>query len=155
MNGQPSATLSNATQHQVAQVLAFIAQDGCDDDAFNAMARSLFAHQHEHNEPLRRFCQHRGITPRRIDQWRDIPAVPINAFKEVTLSCEPVAACERVFITSGTTRAEQRGQLPGRKVQRHIVESDKVAETLVDVLYLNAHFTLPRESGATATRQKS
>lgn len=110
MNGQPSATLSNATQHQVAQVLAFIAQDGCDDDAFNALARSLFAHQHEHNEPLRRFCQHRGITPRRIDHWRDIPAVPINAFKEVTLSCEPVAACERVFMTSGTTRAEQRGQ---------------------------------------------
>ncbi len=101
--------LSAATRALVPEVQAFLAQDDCDDDAFDAMARRLFAHQYEHNEPLRRFCQRRGLTPRRVQTWRDIPAVPINAFKDVTLSCEPVGACERVFMTSGTTRAEVRG----------------------------------------------
>ena len=101
--------LSPATQALVPDLLAFIAQDGCDDATFDAMARRLFTHQFEFNTPLRRFCQHRGITPRRVTGWRDIPAVPINAFKEVTLSCEPAPLCERVFITSGTTRAAMRG----------------------------------------------
>lgn len=101
--------LSAATRALVPELLAFLAQDGCDDDAFDAMARRLFAHQYEHNEPLRRFCQRRGLTPRRVQTWRDIPPVPIQAFKETTLSCEPVDACERVFMTSGTTRAEVRG----------------------------------------------
>ncbi len=101
--------LSAATRALVPELLAFLAQEGCDDAAFDAMAQRLFAHQYEHNEPLRRFCQRRGLTPRRVQSWRDIPAVPINAFKETTLSCEPVQACERVFMTSGTTRAEVRG----------------------------------------------
>ena len=102
--------LSAATRTLVPELLAFLAQDGCDDAAFDAMALRLFAHQYEHNEPLRRFCQRRGLTPRRVSSWRDIPAVPINAFKETTLSCEPVDACERVFMTSGTTRAEVKGR---------------------------------------------
>ena len=102
--------LSATTRTLVPELLAFLAQDGCDDAAFDAMALRLFAHQYEHNEPLRRFCQRRGLTPRRVSSWRDIPAVPINAFKETTLSCEPVDACERVFMTSGTTRAEVKGR---------------------------------------------
>ncbi len=101
--------LSAATRALVPELLAFLAQDGCDDAAFDAMALRLFAHQYEHNEPLRRICQRRGLTPRRVQTWRDIPAVPIQAFKDTTLSCEPVQACERVFMTSGTTRAEVRG----------------------------------------------
>lgn len=102
--------LSATTRTLVPELLAFLAQDGCDDAAFDAMALRLFAHQYEHNEPLRRFCQRRGLTPRRVSSWRDIPAVPINAFKETTLSCEPADACERVFMTSGTTRAEVKGR---------------------------------------------
>ncbi len=109
MSGWTLEGLSAATRTLLPEVQAFLEQDGCDDAAFDAMARRLFAHQYEHNEPLRRFCQRRGLTPRRVQTWRDIPAVPINAFKDVTLSCEPVQACERVFMTSGTTRAEVRG----------------------------------------------
>lgn len=102
--------LSEATRALLPELLAFIAQDGCDDAAFDAMALRLFAHQHAHNTPLRRFCQGRGITPRRIRHWHEIPAVPINAFKELTLSCEPPEACAQVFMTSGTTRAEVKGR---------------------------------------------
>ncbi len=103
-------TLGDATREVVRDLLAFIGQDGCTDAQFDAMALRLFAHQYAHNEPYRRFCQRRGATPRKVAGWRDIPPVPINAFKEVTLSCEPTAACERVFMTSGTTRAEVKGR---------------------------------------------
>lgn len=102
--------LSDGTREVVRELLAFIGQAGCTDAQFDAMALRLFAHQYAHNEPYRRFCQRRGVTPRKVAGWRDIPAVPITAFKEVTLSCEPQAACERVFMTSGTTRAEVKGR---------------------------------------------
>lgn len=94
----------------VDSLLAFLAQDGCSDAGFDAMALRLFAEQHAHNAAFRRFCQGRGVTPRTVKAWRDIPAVPINAFKDVTLSCTPADAAERVFVTSGTTRGEVKGR---------------------------------------------
>ena len=94
----------------VDAVLAFIAQDGCGDAEFDALALRLFAWQHANNAAMRRFCQHRGATPRTVKSWRDIPAVPISAFKEVTLSCLPAQAAQRVFMTSGTTRGDVKGR---------------------------------------------
>jgi hypothetical protein len=52
----------------------------------------------------------RGATPRSVKSWRDIPAVPISAFKEVTLSCAPADSAERIFMTSGTTRGDVKGR---------------------------------------------
>jgi len=94
----------------VEALLAFLAQDGCSDAEFDAMALRLFAHQHAHNAAYRRFCQLRAATPRTVRSWRDIPPVPISAFKEVTLSCTPPEQAERVFMTSGTTRGEVKGR---------------------------------------------
>jgi hypothetical protein len=97
-------------QALVDSLLGFIAQDGCSDAEFDAMALRLFAEQHAHNPAFRRFCQLRGATPRSVKSWRDIPAVPISAFKEVTLSCTPPEEAERVFMTSGTTRGDVKGR---------------------------------------------
>lgn len=94
----------------VEALTAFIAQDGCSDAEFDAIALRLFSAQHADNAAFRRFCQLRGITPRSVKSWRDIPAVPISAFKEVTLSCTPPESAERVFMTSGTTRGEVKGR---------------------------------------------
>jgi hypothetical protein len=94
----------------VQSLLAFMAQDGCTDAQFDALALRLFAHQYEYDTPFRKFCQGRGATPRKLRGWRDIPAVPINGFKELTLSCQPADSCERVFMTSGTTRREVKGR---------------------------------------------
>jgi hypothetical protein len=94
----------------VDTLLAFLAQDGCTDAEFDALALQLFAAQHAGNAAFRRFCQGRGATPRSVKGWRDIPAVPISAFKEVTLSCAPPERAERVFMTSGTTRGEIKGR---------------------------------------------
>ncbi|MGO4394012.1 long-chain fatty acid--CoA ligase [Variovorax sp. M-6] len=105
---RPAAT--GAASEVVADVLAFIAQDGCTDDEFDRLALRLFAHQYGNNPAYRRFCQRRGATPRNVKRWSDIPAVPIDAFKELDLRCEAPAATDRVFMTSGTTRSEVKGR---------------------------------------------
>lgn len=94
----------------ISELLAFIARPTMSDDDFNALALKLFAHQFEHNHPFQKFCQGRGKTPRVVKRWQDIPAVPINAFKDLTLSCVPPDTCARTFMTSGTTRGDVKGR---------------------------------------------
>jgi acyl-protein synthetase LuxE len=102
--------LSTAAPDITRALLGFIARDACTDAQFDELALRLFAYQYANNEPYRRFCQGRGATPRKIRSWRDIPAVPINGFKDLTLSCQPAQSCERVFMTSGTTRGDVKGR---------------------------------------------
>lgn len=79
------------------------------DSAFNALALELFALQFEHNPACRRFCEARRVTPLTASGWRQLPAVPAAAFKELDLTCLPPAARSCVFHSSGTT-----GQRPSR-----------------------------------------
>ena len=121
--------MNSPEQHQdiVDAVLAFIAQDGGNvipakagiqsiqqeapgSDAFDSLALRLFAYQYANDEPYRRFCQRRGATPRNLRLWSEIPAVPIDAFKALSLRCRPPLPTDRVFMTSGTTRSEVRGR---------------------------------------------
>ena len=101
---------ASETSSIVDALLAFMARDSCTDQEFDALALRLHEHQYAHNEAFRRFCQGRGATPRKVRSWRDIPAVPINAFKELTLTCEPAQQAEAVFMTSGTTRGDVKGR---------------------------------------------
>lgn len=94
----------------VADLLAFIALDGCTDEQFDALALQLFAYQYESNVPFRSFCQRRGATLRNVKTWSDIPAVPIDAFKAMELRSAPPSSAERVFMTSGTTGRAARGR---------------------------------------------
>jgi hypothetical protein len=98
------------TQAIPAALLDFFARPSVSDAEFNAMALEIYAHQFQANLPFQRFCQLRGKTPRSVKSWQDIPAVPIDAFKDFTLSCVPPEQCERVFMTSGTTRGEVKGR---------------------------------------------
>jgi hypothetical protein len=92
------------------EVIAFMHLKAVDDAVFNAMALRLFKHQAQSNLPFQRFCQMRGKTPRTVTHWHDIPAVPINAFKDLDLTCTPSSNCERVFMTSGTTQGDIKGR---------------------------------------------
>ncbi len=105
----PGALVSPAGEI-VDDVLAFIAQDACTDNEFDRLALRLFAYQTSNNPAYRRFCQRRGATLRNVTCWSDIPAVPIDAFKELDLRCAPPASTDRVFMTSGTTRSEVKGR---------------------------------------------
>ncbi|MEY5098326.1 MAG: hypothetical protein RJA36_1045 [Pseudomonadota bacterium] len=99
--------MATSTPDLIQDLLDFIALPDADDAAFSAMAMRLFAHQVRHNPAYARFCQSRGRTPATVRSWRDIPAVPVNGFKQLTLSCTPVESCQRVFTTSGTTGGEE------------------------------------------------
>ncbi len=88
----------------------FILSEDAGDDAFNDLALEIFHHQFNHNAPFQAFCRSLGQTPRKIKSWVDIPAVSINAFKDLTLSCTPIEKCPRVFMTSGTTRGDMKGK---------------------------------------------
>ncbi len=99
-----------ASSPLIAELLAFMAGDAPPEEAFDQQALAIFAHQYQHNLPFQRFCQQRGKTLRTVKSWRDIPAVPISAFKALTLSCIPAADAERTFMTSGTTQKEVKGQ---------------------------------------------
>ena len=126
---QDMAHASSLSEDIASELLMFIARPAVSDEEFNELALRIFARQVQHNIPYQRFCQLRGKTPRLVKSWRDIPAVPIDAFKEFTLSCLPPEDCERVFMTSGTTRGEVKGRHhhPGLAVydasmQRHFSE---------------------------------
>ncbi|WP_104524362.1 LuxE/PaaK family acyltransferase [Blastococcus atacamensis] len=77
---------------------------------FDRLARELFADQYERNIPYRRFCRARGAQPGRIPGWEEIPPVPLSAFKELTLSCDPPESAAAVFMTSGSTDPSRRGR---------------------------------------------
>ena len=63
----------------------------------------LFRLQFDHNIPYRLFCYARGVTPTRIQHWREIPAIPTSAFKDSVLSSLESEQRQRVFYSSGTT----------------------------------------------------
>lgn len=85
-------------------------EQSVDDATFDALAQRLFAYQFAANTPYQKFCQRRQRTPDTVRHWRDIPAVPIGAFKELTLSCIPPEQAEAVWMSSGTTNLERRSK---------------------------------------------
>jgi len=81
-----------------------------DDDRFDRLARQIFAFQFERCAAYARFCTGRGRTPERVEHWKQIPAVPTGAFKELRLHSFPAALTCKTFRTSGTS-GSQRGAL--------------------------------------------
>lgn len=80
------------------------------DEEFGDVALRVFRLQFERNAPYRAFCERRLRTPRHVEHWTQVPAVPTAAFKEVALVAGDPADADLVFRTSGTTRgAERRG----------------------------------------------
>lgn len=89
----------------IQTLLTFMQREESSDDDFNQLALDIFAYQFAHNLPYRRFALQRGRTPLTVKHWRNIPAIPISAFKDLTLSCRPIDQMAAIFMTSGTTGA--------------------------------------------------
>jgi hypothetical protein len=94
------------------ELLAWMREEdwSADERRFDRLALALFAHQFARCEPYARFCAARGRTPARVRGWREIPAVPTGAFKEMALRAFPAERECHVFRTSGTA-TERRGEL--------------------------------------------
>ena len=88
---------------------------------FNQLALELFALQFKHNAAYRKICEARRLTPKVVEHWTQIPAVPTAAFKELDLTCLAPPERTTVFHSSGTTE-----QKPGRHF--HNAESLAVYE---------------------------
>lgn len=77
---------------------------------FNEVALKLFRYQFQHNSAYKKFCQQRRKTPLTVKNWTSVPPMPIQGFKELSLSCVPTDKVEAVFMTSGTTNPEKKGR---------------------------------------------
>ena len=111
MSASPGPS-ADARERIESELLAWMGEDTWrgDDARFDRLALELFAFQFAANPPYRRFCEARGTTPERVTDWREVPAVPTGAFKEVALRCFPEARDVTVFRTSGTTGGGQGGR---------------------------------------------
>lgn len=77
---------------------------------FEPLALKVFSHQFARNPAYRNYCEAKGRPPDTVNSWREIPAIPTDAFKEVELACERP---ETVFLTSGTSQGStKRGRHP-------------------------------------------
>jgi hypothetical protein len=85
---------------------------------FEELALQLFALQFEHNTPYQSLCETRGLSPRAIEHWSQIPSVPTSAFKDLELTCLSAGERQAVFHSSGTT---------GQKLSRHYHSADSLA----------------------------
>ncbi len=87
-------------------------------DRFEEIALAVFRHQFGGCSPFRLYCESRGRNPASVRDWREIPPVPISAFKAVDLCCgEP----ERVFLSTGTTQGidnRSRHAMPDLRLYR-------------------------------------
>lgn len=111
---QPAAM--QVRRHQLTeQVAAFLsrAEPGGDGEVeLERLALEVFAFQFEAIAPYQRLCRSLGVTPDRVTSWKQIPAVPAEAFKAYSLFAGEVNEIERTFRSSGTTD-------PARSSQAH------------------------------------
>ncbi len=125
-----------------------------DDASFNELALGLFAYQYARNRPYRLYCDRRRATPETVSHWTDLPAVPIGAFKEEILTTEPIEHAEALFMSSGTTRPENRSRHyhPTLAVYNASIRTNFAAHVVPDAaalpfLVLNPHpAALPNSS---------
>jgi hypothetical protein len=121
-----------------ARTLSGSNPSACEAD-FEALALELFALQFEHDGGYRRLCEARGALPTTVAHWREIPAAPTSAFKELDLSCLPVEDRTAVFHSSGTT---------GQKPSRHFHNARSLALYEASLLrWFDAHFPLRNSIG--------
>lgn len=92
--------------------------DSLGENEFQSLALELFRLQYDHIAPYRSLCERRRKTPATVTCWKDIPALPTSAFKDLELTSLPVAERTSVFHSSGTT--EQR-------TSRHFHGADSLA----------------------------
>jgi len=110
-----------------------------DEAAFGRLAVELFVYQYERNTAYRRFCRTRGVEPGRLTEWSQIPAVPLSAFRELALVCEPAEHAAAVFATSGSTDPARRG----RNHHPHLRLYDASLRTSFAHEFLPDHHELP------------
>ncbi len=72
---------------------------------FEAVALQVFQYQYLHNSVYQEFCNHLGKTVDTVQEFGDIPFLPIAFFKSKTILSGSNTKSETTFSSSGTTGA--------------------------------------------------
>ena len=91
-------------------------------EAFELLALKIFKYQFLRNRHYQKYSLLDGKTPENVKSWKDIPAMPAQGFKELSLATFPTTATKRVFQTSGTSLG---------KKGRHFFDTLKLYETAI------------------------
>lgn len=88
-----------------SELLRWMREDDAapDEARFEALALRLFRFQAIACPPYAAYLARLRVEPDQVASWREIPAVPTGAFKELELCCFPPERAVRVFRTSGTS----------------------------------------------------
>jgi len=110
----PSQMSASPLDHSLAPVLRWQERltnwilTGGDDDHFNALALELHAFQKARCPVIAAYAGVAGWQ-KEPAHWKEIPALPLEAFKRTRVTIFPEEATKHEFITSGTT-GETRGR---------------------------------------------
>ena len=110
-----------ALEARVASIIRESAGGSWDERTFAKMALSIHEFQRRHNGPYGRYCRALG-TRVPLDDWRRIPGVPQQAFKQAELRTFSTDETNATFHTSGTT-----GEGPGRHHFRSLALYERAA----------------------------
>ena len=103
-----------------AKVLRFMAAPP-DEAGVEALALEIYAFKRRHNVVYGRYCEHLGARPG-LESWKQIPALPQQAFKQQRVLAFPETGIRFEFRTSGTTgEGYGRHFLPSLELYRHSV----------------------------------
>jgi acyl-coenzyme A synthetase/AMP-(fatty) acid ligase len=111
----PELTYTESAKDLEKRVLSFLREPNAGE--FEQLAFQAFSFQRRHNEPFARYCDYLRTEP---STWRDLPAVPQQAFKSAELRTNDKTSFE--FRTSGTT---------GEGYGRHLLPSLTLYEAAV------------------------
>ncbi len=113
------------------------------DERVDELARRTFALQRAGNAPYRRYCRRLGVESDQVGGWREVPAVPTAAFREISLVVGDPGDAALEFLTSGTSRGESRRG-------RHLVRDPELYRFSLEATFLR--FVLHHASADAATR---
>lgn len=106
-----AAARKELLEEQVTELIERGAEGAEGERELERLALQLFAFQFETIAPYQRLCRGQGVTPERVTTWRQIPAVPAEAFKAYPLFAgELDREVERTFRSSGTTDPTRSSQ---------------------------------------------
>lgn len=94
--------------YQFIQTYATTDDQQLSESDFNQVALDLFDYQFKNNLPYKRYAQSQRKSPLIVNNWQSIPLMPIQGYKQLTLSTMPVQKDEPVFMSSGTTDPNHR-----------------------------------------------
>ncbi|MBV9128929.1 MAG: acyl-protein synthetase [Verrucomicrobia bacterium] len=113
-----------------SEILHFLSEP--EEERFESLALEIFDFQRRENPVYAKYCEFLS-TPRRLDSWKRIPALPQIAFKRSEIRSFPRQQTQTEFRTSGTT---------GEGHGKHLFPSLRLYETSVQRGW--DYFHLPR-----------